>query len=96
MDLLLKELLPPISCKTKKLRTEKEHGGRFGNGSHSVLEIFKQRVLVTTVNCKLIIRKLDELTRLANLVDVHIFECDCVTPINIGVKCYSTDSHCER
>ena len=30
MDLLLKQLLPPISCQANQAKTKKEHGGGFG------------------------------------------------------------------
>jgi len=34
LDLLLKELLPPVSCQSNQPRPEKEHGGGFGDDFH--------------------------------------------------------------
>jgi hypothetical protein len=38
-NLLLQEPLPPISCKTNQPRTEKEHGGGFGDRVRVTLEL---------------------------------------------------------
>jgi hypothetical protein len=47
VNLLLKELLPPIFCQANQSRTEKEHGGGFGDcGSRGCFETLASRITI--------------------------------------------------
>jgi hypothetical protein len=48
MDLLSKELLPPISYQTKQTRTQEKHGGGFGDGYVSYRNVISLECVLRT------------------------------------------------